>query len=70
MRNCPFCCAEVKSTYPDFSYISAHGLWNFSHFCKLNKPGLAIHIDIYGETVEEVLRRWNGHDENQTSESL
>lgn len=70
MRNCPFCGAEVKSTYPDLSYITKHDLWIFSHHCNLKNPDLTVCVNVYGKTFEEVLRRWNGHDENQKSESL
>lgn len=70
MRKCPFCGAEVKSTYPDLSYIFGRDLWNFSHHCSKNNPGLSVVVSVYGSTVEEVLRRWNGHDENQESEGL
>ena len=70
MRNCPFCGAKVESTYPYLSHIKGHELWNFSHHCNMGVPGLAVTVNVYGKTVEEVLRRWNGHDENQTSKSL
>ena len=73
LRKCPFCGGEVTESgfVPDFSYHKDMEKWLLHHAC-LHDEGFkhGVSVWITGETEQEVIDKWNGVYEEQTSESL
>ena len=62
MRNCPFCKQKIDDV-PRYNTILR--LWILSHYC----DGVnAVTIDVYGETEQEVIDKWNGEYEEHIAE--
>lgn len=59
MRVCPFCKRTVVPEYPYMHYMEEKNIHVFTHFCNINKPN-SICVSVVGETVEEVIAKWNG----------
>ena len=59
MKKCPFCGAEVKAEYPYLCFIEADGLWSLFHHCDLDVPEPTVCLHVYGNTEDEVIKRWN-----------
>lgn len=68
LRECPFCNKDVNPRAEEFKYI--YGVhynkilckWIFSHECNI-KP-IDVSIVVYGDSEEEVIKKWNGvHEE-------
>ena len=70
MKRCPFCGNEVKENYPYLSYISSLKLWSFSHNCPHTSGSVPISINIFEETREEVIERWNHRGKVKKSKGL
>lgn len=68
MKRCPFCGQVVREDYPYFYYHDEMGLRTFAHNCV--RDDLKIAINIWGDTRQEVIERWNHRAEVKTSESL
>lgn len=63
LRNCPFCKADVNTDIPfcGVHYNNVLEKWLFNHTCG-DKVPVEVCITVYGETEEEVYRRWNGEE--------
>ena len=69
MKTCPFCREQVKLSYPFLIQLSNES-WVFNHYCHLDSDALDVVIDIYGDTKEEVIQKWNRVYEKPKSESM
>lgn len=69
MKTCPFCREKVKLSHPFLMQLS-NGRWIFNHYCHLDSDALDVVIDIYGDTKEEVIQKWNRVYEKPKSESM
>lgn len=71
MRNCPFCNEEIQVDHPLYGikHNDERDTYSLHHFCHPLSEELEVCVSVYGKTEEEVIKRWNG-DEEQTSESL
>lgn len=67
LRRCPFCKKEVKDTRPYLHFNEKLNKWVLNHYCNGTE---AVTIDVYGKTEQEVIDKFNGIYEEQTSESL
>ena len=70
MKNCPFCGKHVKAEYPYMSCLGGKYGWNFNHHCDHAPGKLGVCIDVWGDTEEEVIERWNNRGKVKKSESL
>lgn len=70
MKKCPFCGAKVVIATPYLTRLSTNGKYVFNHYCNLGSADLDIVVDIYGDSKEEIIQKWNRVYEKQTSESL
>ena len=68
MKRCPFCGEEVREDFPYFYYHEGMKLWVFDHNCVATD--LKISINLWGDTREEVIERWNNRAKVKTSKSL
>jgi hypothetical protein len=71
MRKCPICGESIKLTKHSILFLPEFKKWAFSHACHHN--GSEEHtafISVYGATKQEVIDKWNGSYEKQTSESV
>jgi hypothetical protein len=68
MKRCPFCGNKVREDYPYFYYHEEMGLWVFDHNCETRE--LKLNINLWGDTRQEVIERWNHRAEIEESESL
>ena len=67
LRRCPFCKKEAEDRYPYLGYNDFLDEWILDHRCdEVN----AVCITVYGKSEQEVIDKWNGIYEEQTSESL
>lgn len=69
MKKCPFCGEKVIFSHPFLLQLS-NGRWLLNHYCHLDSDELDVVIDIYGDTKEEVIQKWNRVYEKSKSESL
>jgi hypothetical protein len=68
LRNCPFCNKDVNDDLLGVHYSEGIKKWVFAHYCDGAK---GVTIDVYGETEQEVIDKWNGlYEEDKKSEGL
>lgn len=71
MRKCPFCKEEIKFRFPYLTQFSDDETWHFNHYCKHEPDKIGVCIDIYGDTEEEIVAKWEGvYFEEQESEGV
>ena len=67
MKRCPFCGEKIREDFPYFYYHEKMKTWIFNHSCK--DDGTEIYIQIYGDTREAVIERWNHRGKGQKNKS-
>ena len=58
MKKCPFCLEEVKFAHPYLIQLQ-NKRWLLNHYCHIDSDELDIVIDVYGDSKEEVIQKWN-----------
>lgn len=66
LKSCPFCKDEVAQGFP-YLFEMSDGEWVYSHCCKHPVGKLSVTIDVYGNTEQEVIDKWNGVYEDKES---
>lgn len=64
MKPCPFCGKRIDKDDPTYGllYLEKQGAWFVHHVCDFDekaKPQIDVSISVYGNTKEEVIKRWN-----------
>jgi hypothetical protein len=72
LKMCPFCGADVNTDleWMGVRYNGMIGKWVFSHWCNQKDATDGVFITVYGNSKQDVIDKWNGEHEEQTSESL
>lgn len=70
MKPCPFCRKSVDADDEIYGvdYLKSKNVWQFLHTCNYDakvKPHIDTTISVYGNTMEEVIERWNRRAGNE-----
>ena len=63
IKPCPFCGKEDNSIN-FFDRDNGERIWALSHYCP-HSDELTIVINVYGNSEEEVIERWNRRNEDE-----